>query len=77
MKEIHISKYIPDNQKHLTLEGRIYIENSLNTGLTFKNIARYLYKDPATIFKEIRAHRLSDWYNKVLFLNHSSFWVKI
>ena len=27
-----MSKYIPGNQKHLTLEDRIYIENELNKG---------------------------------------------
>lgn len=41
-----MSKYIPGNQKHLTLEGRKYIEKSLNAGLTFRYIARYLCKDP-------------------------------
>lgn len=29
-----MSKYIPDNQKHLTLEERIYIENKLNKGIS-------------------------------------------
>ena len=38
-----MSKYIPGNQKHLSLEDRIYIENELNKGETFKNIARFLY----------------------------------
>ena len=57
-----MSKYIPGNQKHLTLEDRIYIENELNKGTSFKDIARFLCKDPTTISKEIRAHRLSDWY---------------
>ena len=28
-----MSKYIPGNQKHLTLEDRIYIENSLNKAM--------------------------------------------
>lgn len=46
-----MSKYIPGNQKYLTLEDRIYIENSLNTGHRFKDIARYLCKDPTTILK--------------------------
>lgn len=32
-----MSKYIPGNQKHLTLEDRIYIENEL------ANIKSYLY----------------------------------
>ncbi len=37
-----MSKYIPGNQKHLTLEDRKYIEKSLNSGCSFKSIARYL-----------------------------------
>ena len=41
-----MSKYIPGNQKHLTLEDRIYIENELNKGTSFKDIARFLCKDP-------------------------------
>ena len=64
-----MSKYIPGNQKHLSLEDRIYIENELNKGETFKNIARFLCKDPTTISKEVRAHRLSDWYHKGTFYN--------
>jgi hypothetical protein len=44
-----MSRYIPGNQKHLTLEDRKYIEKSLNEGLAFKEIARYLCKDPTTI----------------------------
>ena len=58
-----MSKYIPGNQKHLTLEDRIYIENELNKGTSFKDIARFLCKDPTTISKEVKAHRLSDWYH--------------
>ena len=64
-----MSKYIPGNQKHLTLEDRKYIEKSLNAGCSFKDIARYLCKDPTTISKEIRLHRLSDWYHKGCFNN--------
>ena len=30
-----MSKYIPGNQKHLTLNDRIYIENELSTGICF------------------------------------------
>ena len=36
-----MSKYIPGNQKHLILEDRIYIENELNKGATFKDIDHY------------------------------------
>ena len=46
-----MSKYIPGNQKHLTLEDRKYIEKSLNAGCSFKDIARYPCKDPTTISK--------------------------
>lgn len=49
-----MSKYIPGNQKHLTLENRIYIENELNKGASFKDIARFLCKDPTIISKEVR-----------------------
>ena len=68
-----MSKYIPGNQKHLTLEDRIYIENELNKGTSFKDIARFLCKDPTTISKEVRAHRLSDWYHKGTFYNAKNF----
>ena len=70
-----MSKYIPGNQKHLTLEDRIYIENELNKGATFKDIAKFLCKDPTTISKEVKAHRLSDWYHKGTFYNAKNFCV--
>ena len=70
-----MSKYIPGNHKHLTLEDRIYMENSLSKGCTFKDIAKYLCKDPTTISKEVRAHRLSDWYHKGTFYNAKNFCV--
>lgn len=68
-----MSKYIPGNHKHLSLEDRIYIENELNKGSSFKDIARFLCKDPTTISKEVRAHRLSDWYHKGTFYNAQNF----
>ena len=34
-----MSALIPGNQKHLTLKNRIYIEDALNQGLAFKEIA--------------------------------------
>lgn len=55
-----MSKYIPGNQKHLTLKDRIYIQNELSKGTSFKDIARFLCKDPTTISKKANAHRLSD-----------------
>ena len=68
-----MSKYIPGNQKHLSLEDRKYIERSLNNGSTFKDIARLLCKDPTTISKEVKLHRVSDWYHKGSFLNAHNF----
>ena len=70
-----MSKFIPGNQKHLSLQDRLYIENSLNDGVSFKDIAKFLCKDPSTISKEVRAHRSSDWYHKGSFLNAKNFCV--
>ena len=70
-----MSKYIPGNQKHLSLEDRVFIENSLNQGLSFKEIAKYLCKDPTTISKEVKARRASDWYHKGTFYNAKNFCV--
>ena len=41
-----MSKIIPGNQKQLSLEDRRFIEQSINQGLSFKEIAKYLCKDP-------------------------------
>lgn len=68
-----MSKYIPGNQKHLTLNDRKYIERSLNEGLSFRDIARFLCKDPTTVSKEVKLHRLNDWYHKGLFYNAHNF----
>ena len=40
-----MSKFIPGNQKHLTLEDRVFIENTLNQRRSIKEIAKYLSKD--------------------------------
>ncbi len=52
-----MSNLVPGNQKHLTLDNRVYIEKSLDINVSFKDIAKYLCKDPSTISKEIRKHR--------------------
>lgn len=70
-----MSNLIPGNQKHLTLEDRLYIEDALNKQVSFKDIARFLCKDPTTISKEVRAHRLSDWFHKGTFYNAHNFCV--
>lgn len=68
-----MSNLIPGNQKHLRLNDRLFIEKSLNEGRSFKDIACYLCKDPTTISKEVKLHRLSDWYHKGTFYNAHNF----
>ncbi len=68
-----MSKYIPGNQKHLTLEDREYIKKSLDNGISFKDIARFLCKDPSTISKEVKLHRLDEWYRRGPFYNKKNF----
>lgn len=43
---------------HLTLDERNYIEQELMKNTNFQDIAKYLGKDPTTISKEIRKHRI-------------------
>lgn len=52
-----MSKFI-HTQKHMTLSDRIFIEQALASHESFKNIAAVLKKDPSTISKEIRKHRI-------------------
>lgn len=52
-----MSKEIRVNQKHLTLDNRIFIEKSLDNGMSFKDISKHLSKDPTTISKEVKKHR--------------------
>lgn len=47
------------NNKHLTLDERTTIESMLKHKTSFKEIGRFLDKDPSTISKEIRAHLLA------------------
>ena len=45
-----------EKYKHLTLEDRTEIEQSLNHGMTFKAIAARIGKDQTTVSKEIKKH---------------------
>lgn len=71
-----MSNLIPGNQKHLTLSDREYIEIQLNEGASFKDIARFLCKDPTTISKEVRLHRMDDVQPKRIFNNPHNFCTK-
>lgn len=52
-----MSNLIPGNQKHLTLDNRVFIEKCLVQDMTMKDIAKPLCKDPSTISKESKKHR--------------------
>ena len=52
-----MSKNIRGNHSHLTQSDRLYIEQELNQGSSFKSIARTLHKDPTTISKEVKRSR--------------------
>lgn len=58
-----MSNLIPGNQKHLTQEDRVFIETSLDKNMPFCEIAKYLCKDPSTISKEVKKHRLLKEHN--------------
>lgn len=65
-----MSNLIPGNQKHLTLDNRIFIEKSLDNNMPFKEIAKYLCKDPTTISKEVKKHRALTPRNNFVSHNH-------
>jgi len=71
-----MSNLIPGNQKHLTLEDRLYIEHNLDEGKSFKDIAKYICKDPTTISKEIRKHRVENKHNIGSFISPHNSCVK-
>lgn len=45
-------------QKHLTQENRVTIETGLNAGNSLRSIALQIGKDPTTISKEVKKHRV-------------------
>ena len=59
-----MSKSIPGNQKHMTLDDRVSIEKGLDAKLSLRSIALQLGKDPTTIAKEIKKHRSIQEHNR-------------
>jgi len=53
---VYMEDTIMANNKHLTLEERIQIQDSLSQNYSFKAIARELQKDCTTISKEVKNH---------------------
>ena len=68
-----MSSLIPGNNKHLSLKDREYIEQALNNRKSFREIARYLYKDPSTISKEVWKRRIVNSWNRGSFNNPYNF----
>jgi IS30 family transposase len=48
------AKLIKGNQRHLSLDDRIYIEKALEKSIAFKDIALFLSKDPTTIPRRLK-----------------------
>ena len=57
---------------------RIYIEQQLDRGASFKDIARFLCKAPSTISREVKKYRYTAWEHlkSTLFHNAKNFCVK-
>ncbi len=68
-----MSNLIPGNNKHLTLEDRQFIEKSLNEKKSFREISKYLCKDPSTISKEVHLNRSTDLYHRGSLINPHNF----
>ena len=70
-----MSKLIPGNNTHLTLNDREFIEEALNEHKSFREIAKYLCKDPSTISKEVWNNRIVNSYHRGSFINPHNFCV--
>ena len=46
------------SNSHLTLDERNFIEQELAKNTSFREIAKYLSKDPTTISREVKKHRI-------------------
>lgn len=68
-----MSKEIRGNQRHLTLDDRIYIEKCLDQDMTFKDTAKYICKDPTTISKEVKKHRIPKPRNNYIQPNNCKY----
>lgn len=51
------------DQKHMTQESRVVIEKGLDSGNSLASIARSISKDPTTVAKEIKKHRIFQQHN--------------
>lgn len=68
--EVYMSKKIQTNQKHMNQDNRVVIEKGLDASKPLSHIGAELGKDPTTIAKEIKKHRVFQEHNK---FNESPF----
>ncbi len=68
-----MSNLIPGNHKHLTLNDRIFIEQSQDEGKSFREIAKFLCKNPSTISDEVWKNRTANTWNRGSFTNPYNF----
>lgn len=73
MKEDAMSKMIPGNHRHLTLNDRLFIEQSLDERKSFREISKFLCKDPSTISDEVWKNRTANTWNRGSFTNPYNF----
>ncbi len=52
------------------MDNRVFIEKSLDNNMPFKEIAKYICKDPTTISKEVKKHRTLNPRNDFVSFNH-------
>ena len=58
-----MSKSIPGNNKHMTQDNRVIIEKRLDASISLRKIAEEIGKDPSTVSKEIKKHRILNLHN--------------
>ena len=58
-----MSKDIETNQKHMNQDNRVVIEKRLDASISFRSIGIELGKDPTTIAKEVKKHRVFQLHN--------------
>lgn len=68
-----MSKYIPGNQKHLTLNDRIYIESELAKETSFKDIAAFYAKIQQPYLKRYALTESLIGITKALFIIQRTF----
>ena len=58
-----MSRKVKTTQKHMTQENRVIIEKRLDERIPLCRIGEDLNKDPSTIAKEIKKHRVAQPHN--------------